>query len=84
MDCFNLFRVPVFGAGAQTSPRVEHLHVQVDDLPWWADASDNNTIDIAGLPPSQHKMKIESVDANHNVFPGQSKTVTFTIPSPAK
>jgi hypothetical protein len=74
--------VPVFGAGAlQTSPRVGHLHITVDALPWWwADASDNNTVDIAGLPPGQHKVKIELVGANHEVFPGQSKTVTFTIP----
>jgi hypothetical protein len=30
----------VFGAGAlQASPRIGHLHVIVDDLPWWwADA----------------------------------------------
>jgi hypothetical protein len=40
-------------------------------------------IDIAGLPPGQHKVKIELVDANHNVFAGQSKTVTFTIPKGA-
>jgi hypothetical protein len=65
----------------KASPRIGHLHISVDDLPWlWADASDNNTVDIAGLPPGQHKVKIELVDANHNVFPGQSKTVTFTIP----
>jgi len=77
--------VPVFGAAAlQTSPRVGHLHIIVDDLPWWwADASDNNTVDIAGLPPGEHKVKIELVDANHNVFPGQSKIVTFTIPEGA-
>ncbi len=81
----NLRIVPVFGAGAlQVSPRIGHLHIIVDDLPWWwADSSDNNTIDIAGLPPGQHKVKIELVDANHNVFPGQSKTVTFTIPKGA-
>ena len=81
----NLRIVPVFGAGAtQVSPRVGHLHITVDDLPWWwADASDNNTVDIAGLPPGQHKVKIELVDANHNVFPGQSKTLTFTIPKGA-
>jgi hypothetical protein len=79
----NLRIVPVFGAGAlQVSPRVGHLHVQVDDAPWWwADASDNNTIDIAGLPPGQHKVKIELVDANHNVFPGQVVTLTFTVPA---
>ena len=78
----NLRIVPVFGTGAlSTSPRVGHLHITVDDLPWWwADASDNNTVDIAGLPPGQHKVKIELVDANHNVFPGQAVTVTFTVP----
>ena len=78
----NLRIVPVFGTGArQVSPRVGHLHITVDDLPWWwADASDNNTIDIAGLPPGQHKVKIELVDPNHNVFPGQVVTLTFTVP----
>ena len=78
----NLHIAPVFGAGAlQASPRVGHLHITVDDLPWWwADASDNNTVDIAGLPPGQHKVKIQLVDANHNVFPGQAVTMSFTIP----
>src|ERR671938_181612 len=49
----NLRIVQVFGAGAlTTSPRVGHLHITVDDLPWWgADASNTNTVDIAGLPP---------------------------------
>jgi len=78
----NLRIVPVFGAGAaQTSPRVGHLHVQVDDLQWWwADASDNNTIDIAGLPPGEHKVKIQLVDANHKSFAGQAVTLPFTVP----
>jgi hypothetical protein len=81
----NLRIAPVFGPGAlQVSPRVGHLHIIVDDLPWWwADASDNNTVDIAGLPPGEHKVKIELVDANHEVIPGQSKTVTFIIPKTA-
>jgi hypothetical protein len=67
----NVRIVPVFGAAAlQVSPRIGHLHITVDDLPWWwADASDNNTVDIAGLPPGEHKVKIALVDANHNVFP---------------
>ena len=76
----NVRILPVFGAGAlNVSPRLGHLHISVDDLPWlWADASDNNTVDIAGLPPGQHKVKIELVDANHKVFPGQVVTLTFT------
>jgi hypothetical protein len=82
----NVRIVPVFGAGAlSASPRVGHLHITVDDLPWWwADASDNNTIDIAGLPAGEHKVKIRLVDANHNVFPGQVVTVTFTVPDSDK
>ena len=79
----NLRIVPVFGAGAlQVSPRIGHLHITVDDLPWWwADASDNNTVDIAGFPPGEHKVKIDLVNANHEVFPGQSVTTTFTVPA---
>ncbi len=78
----NVRLLPVFGESAlKASPRIGHLHISVDDMPWlWADSSDNNTVDIAGFPPGQHKVKIELVDANHNVFPGQSKTVSFTIP----
>ena len=78
----NVHIAPVFGKGAlNVSPRAGHLHIQVDDLPWlWADASNINTIDVAGLPPGPHKIRIDLVDANHEVFPGQSKTVTFTIP----
>jgi hypothetical protein len=82
----NLRIAPVFGAGAlQVSPRVGHLHITVDDLPWlWADSSDLGTVDMAGMPPGPHKVKIELVDANHNVFPGQVATVTFTVPEQAK
>src|SRR5580765_7027982 len=77
----NVHIVPVFGKGAlNASPRVGHLHLRVDDVPWlWADASDLNTIDLAGMPPGPHKVRIVLVDANHEPFPGQSKTVTFTI-----
>jgi uncharacterized protein DUF6130 len=81
----NVHIVPVFGKGAlNASPRVGHLHVQVDDLPWWwADASDVNTIDLAGMTPGPHKVKIDLVNANHEPFPGQSRTVRFTIPKRA-
>ena len=77
--------LPVFGKDAlDVSPRVGHLHIHVDDLPWlWADASDLNTVDIAGMPPGEHKVLIELVDANHQAFPGQAKTVKFTVPKTA-
>lgn len=78
----NLRIVPVFGAAAaRTSPRVGHLHITVDDLPWWwADPSNTNTIDIAGFTPGEHKVRIELVDADHNPFAGQVVTLNFTIP----
>jgi hypothetical protein len=77
----NVRILPVFGPGAlNASPRIGHLHINVNDLPWlWADASDNNTVDIAGFPPGEHKVKIDLVNANHEVFPGQSVMVTFTV-----
>ena len=77
----NVHIVPVFGKGAlNVSPRAGHLHVTFDDNPWlWADASDINTIDLAGVPPGPHKIKIDLVNTNHEVFPGQSRTLTFTV-----
>jgi Family of unknown function (DUF6130) len=81
----NLQVVPVFGKGAvNVSPRVGHLHVHVDDVGWWwADPSGINTVDIAGLSEGPHKVRLELVNTNHEPFPGQSKTVTFTIPKGA-
>lgn len=78
----NIRIAPVFGPGAlNVSPRVGHLHVIVDDLPWWwADASDNNTVDVAGLPPGKHKVTIQLVNANHEVIQGESKVLEFTVP----
>jgi Family of unknown function (DUF6130) len=84
----NVHIVPVFGpAAVNIFPRVGHLHINIDNLPWhWADASDTGTIDVKDLPPGQHSIKIDLVDGNHQLFPGQSKTVTFTVPetAPAK
>lgn len=85
----NVHIVPVFGAGAlKTSPRVGHLHITVDDLPWhWADTSDSNTIDLAVVPPGQHKVLVELVDPTHHVFAGCAEcrhVVTFTVPGPTK
>lgn len=81
----NIRILPVFGPGSlHVSPRIGHLHITVDDLPWWwPEASGNNTIDIAGFPPGPHKVKISLMNSNHQVFPGQSKTIKFKIPERA-
>ena len=82
----NMQIAPLFGKGALgVSPRVGHLHIQVDDLTWWwADASNINTIDVAGLPPGPHKIHITLVNANHEAVPGQSRIVTLTVPESAR
>lgn len=75
------FRVlSVLGAGARTvSPRVGHLHVTVDDLPWhWGDFSGTNTIVVVGLPPGPHKVLIELADPEHHILTGH--TVSLVVP----
>jgi hypothetical protein len=76
----NLRIMPVGGPAARNvSPRVGHLHITVDDLPWqWADYGQSNTIILVGMPRGQHKVLIEVVDPEGNVFTAQ--TVTFTLP----
>ena len=76
----NLRILPVGGAAARdVSPRVGHLHITVDDLPWqWADYGQSNTIILINMPRGQHNVLIELVDPEGNVFTGQ--TVTFNSP----
>ena len=77
----NVRILQAFGPGAlSVSPRIGHLHINVNDLPWtWADTSDNNTVDIGGFPPGEHKVKIDLVNANHEVL--DSVVTTFTVPA---
>jgi Family of unknown function (DUF6130) len=76
----NVRILPVAGPAARNlSPRVGHLHITVDDLPWlWADFGQSNSIVLAGMPRGQHKVLIQLVDAEGNVFTAQ--TVTFHSP----
>jgi hypothetical protein len=76
----NLRILPLAGPVARNlSPRVGHLHITVDDLPWlWADFGQSNTVVLAGMPGGQHKVRIELVDAEGNLFTAQ--TVTFRAP----
>jgi hypothetical protein len=75
----NLRVVPVFGKGAlDVSPRIGHVHITVDDLPWhFVDAS-GETVIVVGLPPGPHKVLFELADPTHRVI--DSKTVSFEIP----
>jgi hypothetical protein len=77
----NLRIVAVGGASARSiSPRVGHLHMTLDDLPWqWADYGNSNTVIFVGLPHGVHKLRIEVEDPEGH--PYTSKTVTFLVPS---
>jgi hypothetical protein len=79
----NLRIVQVFGPAAlAVSPRIGHVHVTIDDLPWhWADASGEQLI-ITGLPVGPHRVLIELVNANHQTL--DQAVVKFTVPLQAK
>jgi hypothetical protein len=76
----NLRILPLGGPAARNvSPRVGHLHITIDDLSWqWADYGQSSTIILVGMPRGEHKVLIEVVDAEGNVFTEQ--TVTFYSP----
>jgi hypothetical protein len=80
----NVRILPLGGAAAsKVSPRVGHLHITIDDLPWFlADYGQSNTIILGRMPRGQHKVLIEVVDPEGNVFTGQ--TVTFYSPGTSK
>ena len=80
----NLRILPVGGAAARdVSPRVGHLHITMDDLPWqWADYGQSNTIILISMPRGRHKVLVELVDPEGKVFTGQ--TVTFDSPGTSR
>ena len=75
----NLRILPVYGPSAlAVLPRIGHLHITLDELPWhWLDAS-GEPLSINGLPPGPHKLLIELEDPTHKLI--DSKTVSFAIP----
>jgi hypothetical protein len=75
----HLHVTPVFGAAAlAVSPRIGHVHLSVDDVPWvWVDASDDPVI-LNGLPAGPHKVMLELETANHQLL--DKGVVTFTVP----
>jgi hypothetical protein len=75
----NLHTVPVFGdAATAISPRIGHLHISVDDLPWvWMSAS-GEAVTLNGLPPGQHKVTLHLETPNHHQL--DEGSVTFVVP----
>jgi Family of unknown function (DUF6130) len=75
----NVHIAPVYGPAAlAVSPRLGHLHVSVDGLPWhWLDAS-NEPLTLNGLPAGPHKILVELANANHKII--DSQTVNFVVP----
>lgn len=75
----NLRIVPVYGSAAMdVSPRIGHLHITVDDLPWhWLDAS-GEPLTLNGYPAGKHTILIELADPMHRII--DSKLIEFIIP----
>jgi hypothetical protein len=75
----NIRIVPVFGKGAlQVSPRIGHVHVTVDDLPWHFVDATGETLIVVGLPAGEHKVLVQLADPTHHVITEQS--VSFIVP----
>ena len=69
----NLRVLPAFGKGVlEVSPRIGHIHITVDDVPWhFVDAS-GDTIILVGLAPGSHKVLIELADPTHKVLTSET------------
>lgn len=76
----NMRLVPVFGEAAlEVSPRIGHVHVTVDDLPWHFIDAHSETIVLVGLPAGEHKVLIELADPTHRVI--DRAMVGFVVPA---
>jgi Family of unknown function (DUF6130) len=75
----NIRIVPVFGPGAMdVSPRVGHVHITVDDLPWHFIDSSGETVVVVGLAPGTHAVRIDLANPLHQII--ASETVRFNVP----
>lgn len=75
----NIRVVPVFGQGAlDVSPRIGHVHITVDDLPWHFVDAAGQTIIVVGLPAGPHRVLVELADPTHHVL--TREVVTFDVP----
>ena len=79
----NLRLLPVFGSAAKNvSPRIGHVHITVDDLPWHFVDACGQTVILVGLSPGPHKVLFEMADPDHHVI--ASQTIAFIIPDPGQ
>ena len=76
----NLRIVPVYGEAAlNVSPRIGHLHITVDNLPWhWLDAS-SEPLTLNGFTPGEHSILIELADPTHKII--DHKMIHFNVPA---
>jgi hypothetical protein len=74
----NMNSLLVHGAAAlHVSPGMAHIHVRVDETPWyWADASGNPII-LQGLASGRHKIVIELMNANDQIIDYGTVEVTM-------
>ena len=74
----NLLIMPLGGSAAcNLSPRVGHLHITVDDLPWsLADYGQSSTLIPVGLQHGPHKVLIEVVDPKGSSSPSRRCCLT--------
>ena len=76
----NLDIVPVFGTAALAiSPRIGHIHVIVDDLPWHLQDASGEPVAITGLPPGPHKVSVQLESAAHHLL--DQGSVSFVVPN---
>ena len=75
----NMRILPVFGTAARdVSPRIGHVHITVDDNPWHFVDTSGETIIVVGLPPGEHRLRVELADPVHHAV--DSQTISFRIP----
>lgn len=75
----NIRVLPVFGEGAlAVSPRVGHLHITVDNLPWHFVEASGETLIVVGLSSGPHEILVELADPTHHVI--SARRVAFLIP----
>src|SRR5262245_7026142 len=75
----NVQILPVYGpAAAAVTPRIGHVRITVDDAPWHRSDATGQPVVVNGLPAGPHKIRIELVDANHQLL--AQEVVKFEVP----